>query len=58
MADWDLNVSAACLDARTHPRPKGVNPHWLRCLYTRDGERCTLPEGHQGDHEGPKEESE
>jgi hypothetical protein len=56
MNEWELNVSAACLNARTHPRAKGAGPHWLRCLHTRDDVRCVLPEGHVGDHQEPKGE--
>jgi hypothetical protein len=60
MSEWVFDPVAANLDARTHTRPPGAPPHWVRCDFVRDGVRCTKGSGHENgvgkaaEHEEPK----
>ena len=45
----------AARDAHMKPRDKGAAPHWVRCTWYRDWNRCLLAEGHPGEHTFPKE---
>lgn len=54
MSDWVYDPDASCKDARTEPRKASAPPHWLRCDYVKDGQRCTKGSGHSGDHAAGK----
>jgi hypothetical protein len=51
MSDVAENIAEADMHARTHPRPRGVVPHSVRCNWMCEGERCRKVDGHRGEHE-------
>lgn len=52
--EWVDSPERARFEARTQSRSAGAPPHWLRCEYFREGERCVRGEGHSGEHEPRK----
>lgn len=52
--EWVLRSDSAQRHAMENPRPIKLPPHWLRCEFMKDGERCAKGTGHPGDHEVPK----
>ena len=57
---WVYDPPGANVHAWTHPKATNYPPHWLRCDFMRDGERCVKGSGHehsagkQAEHEAPK----
>lgn len=54
MSEWVEDPELALKQAYVQPQPAGAAPHWLRCQYFCDGQRCTKADGHLNDHEPPK----
>ena len=50
---WKHDPPAARDYATTHAR-HNQPPHWLRCEFMKDGERCIHGEGHTDRHEAEK----
>jgi hypothetical protein len=51
MSEPKYDPEGALQYARTHPREKGVPPHYVRCDWMYNGKRCRLGDGHPTEHE-------
>lgn len=48
--EWHKSIAEADRYARTHAKQRGTPSHAVRCNHMRNGERCTKPDGHDGEH--------